>query len=1162
MFSASEIDQIHALSAQSKTPTYLGFATPKLDKSGLENSATLQDFSDKIKREFIEGSAIDPELFAAAIDFIEDTGFWEPQQALNWKLSIQWQINKPHNFGTLACLRNEDDNLWQAKPQHPRIDSKKGKAQRYETPVGNGSRAFLPAVTVGVWYEIASQNNLEDQLPSWVKRAVAAGNLSKKSSTDLPMIGGEILLPERELRLKPSGFMTLDTKSKTMSVTLSCKDGLNLQDGLKFASQAETLMDCSPWDCSLMQVATPETRLPMSDGTDMVIASESSQISSGSTPSATLYQGHSFWKWVELHPEIPIVITEGGKKSLSLLSQGYVAISLYGAFAGVWKWDTIAGEKVRKLKPELIADLTRFAHSDRQWSIAFDEDTSAKTRYKVEGAIADLAFHLEQTGGKVSVAQWEGQNGHCKGVDDLIVNAGIEAWEQALSEAVSFSQWSIARRLTHEVRRKPDLNIKDREFVEVASELPKSGIVALYGGKGLGKSKAIAELLKWQKWLSITHLSSLGRDQAAGWGGVFVNDGDRHGSKLLKDGVPVNGGSVCVPSLLKVSAVDADVLVLDETSATLEFLLISKLANKDGMRPLLLSEFYQRVRAARLVLIACADMSEEALQFIEWIRGERAYLVKSERKALTYDATIIDGSLNAAIVLLQQRIEPALDTKIIYINADAKARAEMFAELLGRDQTLLITGDTSGGDVQASFLASKGRDLPGLFAQGIRFIISSPSVTQGFSIEHYTDLIDSVWGIYSGCSISAHSIAQAPDRVRDSNIPRFFSITNKGSATSRLSKAQSIPAFLKEFKQLNSAAARLVAHSLTPDAAIEVDRIDWQSQNLRMLAALEVRRNRGMFHLKETLIALLKKEGKRVSICKPQISKGDLSAIAAIVNRASSAVKTRHHEAVVASATIDKVEAKALSEQSDPLTPDQVLSLEKFYIAEFYRLEEVAVSDVAFDRKGATRSQIKALEAVLSPQLATETTARTINQNPENPQDWNPIVVRSRLQEQCGAAALMRAIASGEVESLDSELTSPIAAFIRLHEPEFRIGFHFRNVAALSDQQIVGEILTRHGIKTKRRGNKNNLRYEVCKPELDAILAIIERRKTEIAAPLDQEVNQRGEIAAKPPQALEEWLTPESLTEIREQWQMADCPESQAALRQVIPPDVWRLAIA
>jgi len=317
-----------------------------------------------------------------------------------------------------------------------------------------------------------------------------------------------------------------------------------------------------------------------------------------------------------------------------------------------------------------------------------------------------------------------------------------------------------------------------------------------------------------------------------------------------------------------------------------------------------------------------------------------------------------------------------------------------------------------------------------------------------------------------------------------------------------------------------------------------------------------------MFQLRETLIALLKKEGKRVSICKPQISKAELSAIAAAVSSASSAVTVRYCEARASAADIDKAEAKALSEQSEPLTPDQILSLEKFYIAEFYRLESVSVPDVAFDRKGATRSQIKALEAVLSPQLATETTARTINQNPENPQDWNPVAVKTWLQEQCGSALLIRGIAAGEAKILTSDLIAPIAAFIRAHPTEFRIAFNFCNVANLSDQQIVGEILQRHGIKTKRRGNKNNLRYEVCKPELEAILAVIERRKTAIAPPLDQGVNQRGAIAGKDPESLEKWLAPESLNEIREQWKLADCPELQAALRQVIPIEALRMAIA
>ncbi|MCY7275702.1 MAG: DUF3854 domain-containing protein [Phormidesmis sp. CAN_BIN44] len=866
----------------------------------------------------------------------------------------------------------------------------------------------------------------------------------------------------------------------------------------------------------------------------------------------------SFWEWVELLP-IQIILTEGGKKSLALLSLGYVAIALYGARGGVSENDVIGGEKIRKLKPELIPDLQRFAVPRRSITIALDQDDRPKTREDVDAALSRLGSVLTFAGCEVTIAQWSQTQG--KGVDDLIVTCGAEAWEKSYSEAVSFIQWSIARQLAHEVRRKPDLNIGDREFVDVVSGLPSEGTVVLHGSKGTSKSKAIGERLKGQKWISITHSTAVGRDQAA-WGGVFINDGDRHGSKLLKDGMPVDGGSVCVPSLLKVSAVEADVLVLDEITALLGFLLESKLCNKDGIRPLLLSEFSKRVQSARLVLVADADLTEEALQFIEAIRGERAYLVRSERKALTYEATIIDGTKNSALALLQARISNAPENKIIYINADSKAYAETLAEILGRDETLLVTGDTSGGEVEASLLTSKGRDLPALIARGIRFIVSSPSIVQGFSFEHHTDLIDSVWGFYSGCSITAHSIAQAPDRVRDSNVPRFFSISKKGSATSRLSKAQTIPTFLKEFKQLNSTASRLVANSLTPDVQIDVGRIDWQNQNLRMLAAIETRRNRGMFALRETLIALLRKEGKRVTILKPHFSKAEIRAIGALVSGASHAVKNRHYDAVAASETIMKETATALAEQSDPLTPGQVLSLEKFYIAEFYRLEAVSPLDVKFDRNRRTRSQIKALEAVLFPQVATETTAKSINQNSENPQDWNSLAVRVWLLEQSTAAALIRKIASGEVETLTPELTDPIVGLVRKHPAEFRIGFNFRNIESLSDQQIIGEILSRHGIKTKLRGKGINKRYEVCKPELEAVLSIVERRKTEVIPPLNQRIDQGGTTQSKDPENLEKWLTPESLNEIREQLKLADCPELQEALRQVIPIEVLERAIS
>ncbi|CCQ66282.1 DNA primase [Crocosphaera watsonii WH 0402] len=43
----------------------------------------------------------------------------------------------------------------------------------------------------------------------------------------------------------------------------------------------------------------------------------------------------SFWEWFKENKVIPLLLTEGGKKSLSALSQGIVAIALYGCQCGV-----------------------------------------------------------------------------------------------------------------------------------------------------------------------------------------------------------------------------------------------------------------------------------------------------------------------------------------------------------------------------------------------------------------------------------------------------------------------------------------------------------------------------------------------------------------------------------------------------------------------------------------------------------------------------------------------------------------------------------------------------------------------------------------------------------------------------------------------------------
>ena len=57
----------------------------------------------------------------------------------------------------------------------------------------------------------------------------------------------------------------------------------------------------------------------------------------------------SFWDWLSDHP-LEIIVTEGGKKALSLLSQGYIAIAVYGVNAGYRVKDALG---IPLLRPEL-----------------------------------------------------------------------------------------------------------------------------------------------------------------------------------------------------------------------------------------------------------------------------------------------------------------------------------------------------------------------------------------------------------------------------------------------------------------------------------------------------------------------------------------------------------------------------------------------------------------------------------------------------------------------------------------------------------------------------------------------------------------------------------------------------------------------------------------
>jgi hypothetical protein len=998
-------------------------------------------FPKLFRDECVKGSGIDPVLYDSAVALVEDSGRWETHEALNWKVSRNWQ-NKPHDFRMLAGFYGEDGVLWQAKPLNPRT-KENGSIQKYESPMGAGSTAYLPPVPAEIRQRIAARYGIEE--------------------------------PSEHLKKL-------------------------------YASQGK----------------------------------EAPSILNG-----------SFREWLQQKPSIPIVLTEGGKKGLSVLSLGYVGIALYGVNGGYRSNEKIAGETIPLDRARLIDSLQPFIVEGRPIILAFDQDAESKTRQKVTAALFKFAVLLKSHGAKVSIASWDGKLG--KGIDDLQVNAGKEAVEAAISNALDFDDWAIAHRLANRVKREPSKHIGDREFVEVAAELPRAGIIALHGGKGTGKSKCIAQLVKNRPWVSVTGLIALSREQAESFGGDFINDMERGRSGYRPSG---GGVAVCVPSLLKAKGFSGEVLILDETTAVLKFLLESKLANREGIRPLLLTEFERRVKEASLVILADADLTEEVIAYVEKIQsGEKAFLVRTDRKPLGWKGNFLKAPRTVAIMDLLEAAKRLESGKTLYISTDSKKLAETLSELLSQElgiKSLLITQETSGGDIERSFLQSKGADLPSLAMMGIQAIICSPSVVQGFSIEQNTHLIAGFWGFYQGASIDAVSIAQALDRVR-SPIPRNIWIANKGTSYSRFSAALNQNDWLLDFHKSGTCTATVAKLSLRSNTLDKVGAIDWQSDNIKLLAHFETERNKGMFALEATVKALLQNEGKSVTTRKILDDPDEIESFEDTLKKLSERLEEERAAAVSGAQELsgDEVAALERKAQNGTLTQGEILSLERFYISKFYRLSEVKPDLVTWDKKGLTRKRIEHLEAIVIEGRALERTAASINQNPETPQDWDKSELRRMLLQVSGALPLILGIWDGTITDLKDEIIAPIAVILQKHAKEFAIAFNFRNVDGVGGRQAVFTLLDHFGIKrvseqiTRADGIRDRA-YSVDNLHLANLKAVITRRSACTPPPNERDI--QGGCAA--PTVLEKLSQAARKTalELLDRLKSAQSPEQQRAI--------------
>lgn len=143
-----------------------------------------------------------------------------------------------------------------------------------------------------------------------------------------------------------------------------------------------------------------------------------------------------FWQRV-IESDRPIVIVEGFKKALSLISYGTVAISILGSCGGI----VFEQSNLSLASSRIMTDLLPFLREKRrQIYINFDTDELPSVRRLVSVGAWVHAALIEREGNIVSIATLPEDT---KGVDDFLVKYSITEYYKLLNDAIKPGDYSL-----------------------------------------------------------------------------------------------------------------------------------------------------------------------------------------------------------------------------------------------------------------------------------------------------------------------------------------------------------------------------------------------------------------------------------------------------------------------------------------------------------------------------------------------------------------------------------------------------------------------------------------------------------------------------------------------------------------------------------------------
>lgn len=643
----------------------------------------------------------------------------------------------------------------------------------------------------------------------------------------------------------------------------------------------------------------------------------------------------TFWQWAG-DVNLPVLITEGWKKALSLVEHGYAAIAL----RGVSCWHL-------KGSPELHEVIAHFATPGRKIGIAFDQDVKSKTIQNVAREIKKLGRALESRGCEILVILWKPELG--KGVDDCLVAQGALAqqWlDKTIAEASTFDEWhkrGLKEWRLRVWRHLESLDITPERattgrYLPQLPELERGAIHIVTSPTGTGKT---TQIKKWVESgyfvLGFSPLNSLGKQSAQSWGLPHRHDCGNSQEQQFAFRLLVrndNGVVCCIESLPRIQElIKANtplLIVIDECNQVLESLNIGGTLQFRQVEVLELFTNALRIAAANgAIVLSEARVNHRTVEQIKTLSGiEQVRLIEHKAERQSWDVLLYRGNQSGAVKEMLSDLEQGRKLICHVSSKHAGRKLERLSREMGKIVTRIDSDTSQGGGFDEFF-----RD-PDQYLQNLPelpdLLILSPSAKSGISIT--LPGFDKVYGLFS-CHYPSMWMQQlaryrlpVPRRIW---CPPFILASNAHEGYCSTRKIQQrLQADLLGYQRVFGIAAAL-------DQEEEMVRIQQAQQEFYAAHATSIGIEKA--YPVDILIELLKQEGYNID---PDTIFHQVQAdkdIQIWIVEAEQAIWREDAEAIAAADPSDlkPQEAHDLLNSSDPTTAKRWAALKVLYREEF-----------------------------------------------------------------------------------------------------------------------------------------------------------------------------------------------------------------------------------